>query len=49
MLISLFEAYAPDLKLSNSEFAHVAKFTLHVGQHVYPLTVMRDVENTTSC
>ena len=51
-LFSVIEAYAPDFKLSNGEFATVCiEFTiaLHVGQHVYPLTILRDVENNKIC
>ena len=51
MLFSLFEAYAPDLKLSNSGMAVVLNEfnigTFHVGQHVYPLNILRDTVNST--
>ena len=52
MLLSLIEAYTPNLKLTYCELALVAKsliIILHVCQHVYPLTITRDVENTKIC
>ena len=51
MFYSLFEAYAPNLKLTYCEQANIFQFTiaLLVCQHVYPLTITRDVENTTIC
>jgi hypothetical protein len=49
MVYSFVEAYAPNLKLTYCEVAKIIELTFLVSQHVYILTVTRDVVTIIIC